>query len=546
VISSRVYVYLIDSTYYVVPAVPDVTGEWVELLSVAGSPSPQMLPHLLAQARTESEQAGGGTNLPLWNKAEALDRWARSGHGGIRAWHVSWRDDDTIKIMPLVALERLDVDTGYHYTGEMAEIPELSEILPMATDLGAVAQRLTPGEKEPWVLGAFRTAAPSSVTPGDLPAVVGQLLAQLQQDIPAIAQAAVIPPAWGWGGSWSPQDQTVFLPAPTSEVGHQIRVLLHEAGHAVLGHVGLTTLDIDTHIEGEKAAWEKAHELARRYRVGRYLQRRFVEAAIDKQDKFLRRLLWAVGKIAGTDRAYPVNELLIAWMREDGLFPNRGQTFLDRLEQHPEYYALRDRSIVFDEAWPTRRLLHVPPLRLGVLYPEGNIVAGVLRQVVEGTFPQLPLACIEHHDPDWTGPAYLLDGRDYPSGGYSELIGLVHQEALAQRDCAIDWTWFSPNRKVREQPCIYLVEVVRHHAVTGPAFIFVPGPDPTNVEKQALLAYVISLGRRNSFRRRNRGFASWEECRAFALLLQQHPWDDEVLAPAEIGTSDGEQVWQQG
>lgn len=71
---------------------------------------------------------------------------------------------------------------------------------------------------------------------------------------------------------WSPNSREIFYQAsgPASS-------LLHELGHALLGHKHFSS-DIDL-LHKEVAAWEKARELARTYRVG--LDDRRIEACLD-------------------------------------------------------------------------------------------------------------------------------------------------------------------------------------------------------------------------------------------------------------------------
>jgi len=85
-----------------------------------------------------------------------------------------------------------------------------------------------------------------------------QLLKQLQTDYPSLKFVAHDT------FSWSPSQQIVYYVADLSEV-RGAWSLLHEVGHALLGHTDFTN-DFDL-LQMEVAAWTKAVELGKHYGV---------------------------------------------------------------------------------------------------------------------------------------------------------------------------------------------------------------------------------------------------------------------------------------
>jgi hypothetical protein len=84
---------------------------------------------------------------------------------------------------------------------------------------------------------------------------VNRLLLRLQQDYPEVNFAV------GDIFSWSSRKQTVSYPLEPNE--HAVWSLLHEMGHALLGH---TTYQTDFElVKLEAAAWDKAAQLGKKY-----------------------------------------------------------------------------------------------------------------------------------------------------------------------------------------------------------------------------------------------------------------------------------------
>lgn len=81
------------------------------------------------------------------------------------------------------------------------------------------------------------------------------LLSKLQNILPGVAFEP------GDGFSWSPQHSIVTYRRSSSDDVPSMWALLHEAGHAALGHKTYYD-DIDL-LQKEVAAWDKAKELAR-------------------------------------------------------------------------------------------------------------------------------------------------------------------------------------------------------------------------------------------------------------------------------------------
>lgn len=83
------------------------------------------------------------------------------------------------------------------------------------------------------------------------------LLAKLSEDFPAISFQA------GKQFCWSPKDQKIVFKALTSPKKVGIWSLLHEVGHATLGHQTYKS-DFEL-LQLEVAAWQEAQNLAAKY-----------------------------------------------------------------------------------------------------------------------------------------------------------------------------------------------------------------------------------------------------------------------------------------
>lgn len=84
-----------------------------------------------------------------------------------------------------------------------------------------------------------------------------KLLKTLQKDFPQVTFAP------GETFSWSSRKQTVNFPLIPPNAAHAAWSLLHEMGHALLGH---TTYQSDFElVKLEAAAWDKAAELGKKY-----------------------------------------------------------------------------------------------------------------------------------------------------------------------------------------------------------------------------------------------------------------------------------------
>ncbi len=84
-----------------------------------------------------------------------------------------------------------------------------------------------------------------------------KLLNTLQKDFPQVSFAA------GETFSWSSRKQTVHYPHKLEDATKAVWSLLHEMGHALLGH---TTYQSDFElVKLEAAAWDKAAKLGKKY-----------------------------------------------------------------------------------------------------------------------------------------------------------------------------------------------------------------------------------------------------------------------------------------
>lgn len=97
-------------------------------------------------------------------------------------------------------------------------------------------------------------AAPAAVTPGQK---LDELLQRIAEDYPDLSfiESAHF--------SWHPGKKHVSYQKARENAEHSMWALMHELGHALLGHTGYTH-DIEL-LQLEVAAWEKARELASYY-----------------------------------------------------------------------------------------------------------------------------------------------------------------------------------------------------------------------------------------------------------------------------------------
>lgn len=76
---------------------------------------------------------------------------------------------------------------------------------------------------------------------------------------------------------WSPKKQIVYYNPERLQTDRGITSLLHEVGHALLGH---TTYELDIELlDMEAAAWSKARSLAQEYKVN--LDHDHIDACLD-------------------------------------------------------------------------------------------------------------------------------------------------------------------------------------------------------------------------------------------------------------------------
>jgi len=81
------------------------------------------------------------------------------------------------------------------------------------------------------------------------------LIQKLKVDFPELTFTS------GPRASWSPANSTIYY--PSEEAGHGSWTLLHEVGHALLGHASYSS-DVNL-LQKESAAWQAALELAPKY-----------------------------------------------------------------------------------------------------------------------------------------------------------------------------------------------------------------------------------------------------------------------------------------
>ncbi len=84
--------------------------------------------------------------------------------------------------------------------------------------------------------------------------------------------------------SWSPESREIFYTTSTSDPV-TLWSLLHETGHALLDHTKYV-LDFEL-LEMERAAWEKAEELAKRYNIT--IDKDHIEDCLDTYRDWLHR-----------------------------------------------------------------------------------------------------------------------------------------------------------------------------------------------------------------------------------------------------------------
>jgi hypothetical protein len=105
------------------------------------------------------------------------------------------------------------------------------------------------------------------------------LLKQLRKDFPALSFKA------GTSHFWSPHDQRITYTLKGQESPEAVWALLHEVGHAMLGH---DRYDSDFELlKLEVAAWQKACELADKYGVS--VDEEHVQDCLDTYRDWLHR-----------------------------------------------------------------------------------------------------------------------------------------------------------------------------------------------------------------------------------------------------------------
>lgn len=103
------------------------------------------------------------------------------------------------------------------------------------------------------------------------PATLEHLLAQIAADYPNLS--FIESAHFGWHAG----NKHVSYKKSAKNTMHSMFALLHELGHAILGHNNYTH-DIEL-LQLEVAAWEKARQLAERYRVA--LDEDYVQDCLD-------------------------------------------------------------------------------------------------------------------------------------------------------------------------------------------------------------------------------------------------------------------------
>ena len=106
---------------------------------------------------------------------------------------------------------------------------------------------------------------------------MGTLISRLQHDYPSLSFQKDTEARWSFA------DKTVFYTLNTGQ--EATWTLLHELGHALLGHASYAS-DVEL-LQKEVAAWEKARELARRYAIR--IEETYAENCLDTYRDWLHR-----------------------------------------------------------------------------------------------------------------------------------------------------------------------------------------------------------------------------------------------------------------
>lgn len=106
-----------------------------------------------------------------------------------------------------------------------------------------------------------------------------KLISQLEKDFPDLTFKA------GERFTWSPENQSVIYKISDTPKSVEIWSLLHEVGHALLGH---NTYETDFElVQMEAAAWQKAEELGKIY--GHGIDQEHVQDCLDTYRDWLYR-----------------------------------------------------------------------------------------------------------------------------------------------------------------------------------------------------------------------------------------------------------------